>query len=104
MLTAGLYVVPFFLDWSVVNSVAWAVGSTQALPATTIVLLLLIWLLIGFPLTVVGGILGKNHAGLAGCVCRVCVAGRPSFPAGLGCIPCHHHPTGAVDMRVRRFF
>ena len=63
MLTAGLFVVPFFLGWSIINSVAWALGSTQALPATTIVLLLLVWLLAGFPLTVVGGILGKNNAG-----------------------------------------
>lgn len=63
MLTAGLFIVPFFIGWSVINSVAWSTGSTQALPATTIVLLLLVWLLVGFPLTVVGGILGKNNAG-----------------------------------------
>ena len=37
--------VPFFFIWSVMNSVAWYNQSTQALPFTTIVLLLLIWLI-----------------------------------------------------------
>ncbi|XP_065062619.1 transmembrane 9 superfamily member 1-like [Rhopilema esculentum] len=60
VLTASLFSVPFFLIWSVINSVAWYNQSTQALPFTTIVLLLLIWILVGFPLTVLGGIFGKN--------------------------------------------
>ncbi|EDQ85689.1 uncharacterized protein MONBRDRAFT_11552 [Monosiga brevicollis MX1] len=70
VLTATLFVAPFFVGWSLINSVAWALGSTQALPATTIILLLLIWLLIGFPLTVVGGILGKNFPGSFDSPCR----------------------------------
>lgn len=61
---------PFFLTWSVVNSVHWANGSTQALPATTILLLLTVWLLVGFPLTVIGGIFGKNRAGPFDAPCR----------------------------------
>jgi transmembrane 9 superfamily protein 1 len=46
-LTACLYTVPFFLTWSLLNSVAWAYGSTQALPATTVIILGLVWIVIG---------------------------------------------------------
>nr|XP_028560736.1 LOW QUALITY PROTEIN: transmembrane 9 superfamily member 1 [Podarcis muralis] len=70
LLTTSLFSVPFFLTWSVVNSVHWANGSTQALPATTILLLLTVWLLVGFPLTVIGGIFGKNRAGPFDAPCR----------------------------------
>ncbi|XP_016061353.1 PREDICTED: transmembrane 9 superfamily member 1 isoform X2 [Miniopterus natalensis] len=66
----ALGTVPFFLTWSVVNSVHWANGSTQALPATTILLLLTVWLLVGFPLTVIGGIFGKNNANPFDAPCR----------------------------------
>uniref|UniRef100_A0A8C5Q5G3 Transmembrane 9 superfamily member n=1 Tax=Leptobrachium leishanense TaxID=445787 RepID=A0A8C5Q5G3_9ANUR len=70
VLTTSLFSAPFFLTWSVVNSVHWANGSTQALPATTILLLLTVWLLVGFPLTVIGGIFGKNRAGNFEAPCR----------------------------------
>lgn len=70
ILTTSLFSVPFFLTWSVVNSVHWANGSTQALPATTILLLLTVWLLVGFPLTVIGGIFGKNNASSFDAPCR----------------------------------
>ncbi|KAB0374749.1 hypothetical protein FD755_013241 [Muntiacus reevesi] len=70
ILTTSLFSVPFFLTWSVVNSVHWANGSTQALPATTILLLLTVWLLVGFPLTVIGGIFGKNNASHFDAPCR----------------------------------
>lgn len=59
-LTACIYTVPFFLTWSIINSFAWAYGSTQALPATTVIVLGLVWVTIGYPLTIIGGILGKN--------------------------------------------
>lgn len=61
---------PLFLTWSVVNSVHWFSGSTQALPATTVLLLLGTWILVGFPLTVIGGIVGKNRAGHFQAPCR----------------------------------
>ncbi|ELK11218.1 Importin-4 [Pteropus alecto] len=70
ILTTSLFSVPFFLTWSVVNSVHWANGSTQALPATTILLLLTVWLLVGFPLTIIGGIFGKNNASPFDAPCR----------------------------------
>lgn len=68
--TSCVFTAPFFIIWSTVNSFAWFHGSTQALPATTIVLLILIWMLIGFPLTVLGGIIGKNTAGNFDAPCR----------------------------------
>ena len=47
-------------------------GTTAALPFGTIVIIIVIWALVTFPLTVVGGIMGKNtkvRAG-AGGVCQ----------------------------------
>ncbi|XP_038603022.1 LOW QUALITY PROTEIN: transmembrane 9 superfamily member 1-like [Tachyglossus aculeatus] len=70
VLTTSLSSVPFFVMWSMVISVHWADGSTQALPATTVALLLTVWLLVGFPLTVIGSIFGKNHAGPFDAPCR----------------------------------
>ena len=35
---------PFFLVWAVVNSVAWAYGTTQALPVGTIILVMCLWM------------------------------------------------------------
>ncbi|XP_078269427.1 transmembrane 9 superfamily member 1-like, partial [Rhinoraja longicauda] len=46
LLTSSLFSGPFFLTWSVINTVHWVNGSTQALPATTVLLLLTVWLLV----------------------------------------------------------
>ena len=62
--------VPCFVVWSCVNSVHWANGSTQALPFSTVILLMLVWFLIGFPLTIVGGIMGKNTSADFDAPCR----------------------------------
>ncbi|KAJ8272904.1 hypothetical protein GJAV_G00094820 [Gymnothorax javanicus] len=70
ILTSTLFSGPLFLTWSVVNSVHWCSGSTQALPVTTVLLLLAVWALVGFPLTVIGGIVGKNRAGTFQAPCR----------------------------------
>lgn len=59
-LTSFLFAAPFFIIWAFVNTVAWGYGTTQALPWTTVVLLMLTWLVIGYPLTIVGGVMGKN--------------------------------------------
>jgi transmembrane 9 superfamily member 1 len=69
-LTASLFTIPFFLTWAVINSVAWAHSSTQALPFTTIIILGLIWIVIGYPLTIIGGIFGKNTAHSFDAPCR----------------------------------
>lgn len=47
VLTSCLFALPFFVVWSFVNTVAWIHGSTQALPFTTIVLIMCIWLIGG---------------------------------------------------------
>ncbi|XP_061877222.1 transmembrane 9 superfamily member 1 [Entelurus aequoreus] len=70
VLASSLFSAPLFLTWSVVNSIHWCSGSTQALPATTVLLLLGAWVLVGFPLTVIGGIVGKNRAGSFQAPCR----------------------------------
>ena len=44
--------------------------SSQALPFTTILLIMLVWLLVGFPLNVLGGIMGKNMASGFDAPCR----------------------------------
>eukprot|EP00038_Savillea_parva_P007891 m.173148 g.173148 ORF g.173148 m.173148 type:complete len:588 (+) comp13650_c0_seq1:41-1804(+) len=84
VLTASIFTVPFFLVWSTVNTVAWYTGSTQALPFSTIILILLIWLCLGFPLTVLGGILGKNAAKPFDAPCRT----KP-FVREIPPIPCY---------------
>ncbi|CAF4607909.1 unnamed protein product, partial [Rotaria sp. Silwood2] len=60
ILTANLFTVPFFIIWSIINTFAWAHGTTQALPYTTVLILAFMWLFVGFPLTILGGIFGKN--------------------------------------------
>jgi len=61
VLTAGLFPVPTVVIFSWVNSVALAHGSTSALPLTTILTVTLVFSLISFPATVVGGIIAKNY-------------------------------------------
>ena len=60
ILTACLFSVPFFLTFSVVNSVAWAYGSSSALPAATIVLIMLLYALVSFPLTIFGSMRARK--------------------------------------------
>eukprot|EP01016_Furgasonia_blochmanni_P033307 TRINITY_DN3472_c0_g3_i3.p1 TRINITY_DN3472_c0_g3~~TRINITY_DN3472_c0_g3_i3.p1 ORF type:complete len:590 (-),score=141.94 TRINITY_DN3472_c0_g3_i3:201-1970(-) len=57
--TAILYPIPFFIVWFILNNLAWAEGSTAALPIGTILFIVLLWGLVSFPLTVVGGISGR---------------------------------------------
>ena len=45
ILTASLFAMPFFVVWSIVNTVAWVNLSTQALPFTTIILIFILWLI-----------------------------------------------------------
>ena len=44
-----------FIVFSFLNSIAWASGSSAALPFSTILLLLLLWLFIYVPLSLLGG-------------------------------------------------
>uniref|UniRef100_A0A0N5AKV7 Transmembrane 9 superfamily member n=1 Tax=Syphacia muris TaxID=451379 RepID=A0A0N5AKV7_9BILA len=85
LLTTGLFNVPLFILWAVNNSVSWIGGSTQALPYTTVVLLGLLWLIIGFPLTVIGAAIGKNVSCKYSAPCRT-----RNFPRQLPSLPFYH--------------
>ncbi|KAI3385431.1 hypothetical protein SNEBB_010259 [Seison nebaliae] len=69
-LTACVFTFPFFIIWSVENTVAWIYGSTQALPISTIVILFSLCLFLGYPLTIIGGIWAKRTAGSFSAPCR----------------------------------
>jgi hypothetical protein len=60
VLTSCLFALPFFLSFSVANSVAWSYGSSSALPAQTIVLIILLWALVSFPLTILGSMRARH--------------------------------------------
>jgi uncharacterized membrane protein len=65
--TTLLFCGPLLAMFSYLNTVAWVYGTTAALPFGTIVIIVVIWALVTFPLTVVGGIMGKNtKVGAAG--------------------------------------
>lgn len=81
ILTSCLFSLPFVLVWSFVNTVAWAYSSTQAIPFTTILLIMFIWLIVGFPLNVLGGIMGKNMATGFDAPCRTKNIAREIPPA-----------------------
>lgn len=80
VITSSLFTAPFFFVWCVINGVHWYAGSTQALPFTTILLLIFIWILVGFPLTIIGAIFGWNHAENFEMPCRTKPVPRPIPP------------------------
>ena len=63
LLTGFLFCGPMFVTFSFLNTVAIAYRSTAALPFGTICIILIIWALVTFPLTVLGGVAGKNAKG-----------------------------------------
>jgi len=60
LLTLSIFGVPFFAVAFIANMVAAYYGASNALPFFTIVKILAIWILVGFPLTLIGGIIGKR--------------------------------------------
>ena len=60
LLTAFMFSGPMVGTFSVLNTIAIAYRSTQALPFGTIFLIIVLWALVTFPLTVLGGIMAKN--------------------------------------------
>jgi len=62
VLSATLFPAPFLLMFMFLNTVAIAKNSQAALPFGTIVVIMLIWALVTLPLTVIGGIIGRNTA------------------------------------------
>ena len=61
LLTICLFCGPMLVTFSFLNTVAWIYRSTAALPFGTIVIIFILWALITLPLTVLGGIAGKNR-------------------------------------------
>jgi len=60
--TALTFVGPAFCIWSFLNTVAIMYGSTAAFPFPTILLMFAMWACVTFPLTVLGGIVGRQRA------------------------------------------
>ncbi|KAN0027149.1 hypothetical protein ACTFIU_009834 [Dictyostelium citrinum] len=60
VLTATVFVAPLFIVVILSNTVAITWHSTVALPILTMIEVITIWLFVGFPLTVVGGIAGRR--------------------------------------------
>jgi hypothetical protein len=82
LLTAGLFCGPLLAVFSFLNTVAWVQGSTQALPAGTIVIIVAVWLVVTFPLTVLGAIWGKNSGAELDAPCRCAGGGGRHDEAG----------------------
>jgi hypothetical protein len=89
--TALLVPGPLALLWCFLNTVAWVHGSTAALPFGTVMVLLTIYLLVAFPLTVIGGIAGRNTAGPFDAPCRTKDT-RKEIPA----VPWYRHVAVSV--------
>jgi len=62
VLSGTLFPLPLFLMFCFLNTVAIAYNSQTALPFGTIVVIICIWALVTLPLTVIGGIIGRNTA------------------------------------------
>ena len=62
VLSATLFPLPFLLMFCFLNTVAIGYNSQAALPFGTIVVIMLIWALVTLPLTVLGGVIGRNTA------------------------------------------
>ncbi|CAJ1349693.1 unnamed protein product [Effrenium voratum] len=61
-ITALSFMGPAFLIWSFLNTVAIFYGSTAAFPFPTILLMFAMWACVTFPLTVLGGIIGRHRS------------------------------------------
>ena len=61
---------PVLVTFSFLNTVAIFYRSTAALPFGTILIIILLWALITFPLTVLGGIWAKNSKAEFNAPCR----------------------------------
>ena len=85
---------PLAIVWSFLNSVAWSQASTAALPAATILIIVGLFLFVSIPLSVVGGIAGRNTAGEFQAPCRTKKVSR-EVPKD---VPCFRHPVAQVFM------
>ena len=70
LLVSVIFCGPVLATFSYLNTVAIFYRSTAALPFGTIVIIILLWALITFPLTVMGGIAAKNSKSEFNAPCR----------------------------------
>ncbi|EGG15974.1 TM9 protein B [Cavenderia fasciculata] len=82
VLSATLFMGPFILVAFLSNTIAVTWHSTHAIPILTIIEILTIWIFVGFPLTVVGGIAGRRFAPPLEVPCRT-----KNFPREIPPIP-----------------
>jgi len=61
VLTSSLFTIPALITFSIVNSVAWYYGSSSALPAFTIGIIIVIWAFVSFPLTIFGSLQARKY-------------------------------------------
>jgi len=76
-LTSALFPGICFLIASVLNVVAYLKNSLAVIPVWTMVVMILLWALVVFPLTIVGTVLGRRLNGRAKLPCRVNPIPRP---------------------------
>jgi len=81
VLTAIVFAAPLFLVFCVVNSIALSYGSSTALPFQTIAVILLLWALVTFPLTIFGAMRGRIAATPFDAPCKTKQALREIPPA-----------------------
>lgn len=70
VLAALIFPVPLLVIFAITNSIAITHGSTAAIPAGTICLILGLYLIVAFPLAVIGGITGRRTASDFDAPCR----------------------------------
>ena len=70
VLSSVIFAGPLFFVFAWVNTTALTMQSTAALPVTTVLIIMALFLLVSFPLTVIGGIAGRNMAGEFDAPCR----------------------------------
>jgi len=76
VLNALVFPAPLTAIFAWVNTVAWSRGSTAALPWHTVMIIMALYVLVSFPLTVIGAIAGRNLAGDFTAPCRTTKAPR----------------------------
>lgn len=61
--SASIIPVIVALMWSYLNTIAWSAGSTAALPFKTVIYLIILWVFVYLPLTLLGGLTARIRVG-----------------------------------------
>lgn len=93
LLTGCLFCGPLFLTFCFLNTVAIVYSATAALPFGTILVILLIWTLVTFPLLVLGGVAGKNSKADFQAPCRT-----TKYPREVPPMPWYRHSIPQMAM------